>query len=237
MPLYEYQCEDCGVRFERVQHVVDDPVKICPDCGGPVRRLIHPVGIVFKGSGFYVTDNRAKNSSSHKASSEISSSKSPSSETPSSSSSAEKSSSSESKSESGGSKEIRRTNRKVQKQGQKLAYWNQRCANCKKPLQKGQTAYQRKAEFDLKFVVKGSGQETHGVPAALALRHVVKNIKAFGIHGHYRSGSLILAWSALLKYQSFLEDSVRLQLSKATDTWSGGVNTDSNSNIQNLKTP
>lgn len=105
MPLYEYQCEDCGVRFERIQHVIDDPVKICPDCGGPVRRLIHPVGIVFKGSGFYVTDNRAKNSSSQKASSEISSSKPSSSKSPSSSSSADKSSSSESKSESGGTKD------------------------------------------------------------------------------------------------------------------------------------
>jgi len=96
MPLYEYQCEDCGVRFERVQHVNDDRVRICPDCGGLVRRLIHPVGIVFKGSGFYVTDNRAKNSSSHKASSETSSDTSSS-----STSSTEKSSSSESKSESG----------------------------------------------------------------------------------------------------------------------------------------
>jgi len=100
MPLYEYQCEECGVRFERIQHVNDDPVKICPDCGSPVRRLIHPVGIVFKGSGFYVTDNRAKNSSSQKTSSE-----SPSSKSSSSTSSAEKSSSSESKSESGGTKD------------------------------------------------------------------------------------------------------------------------------------
>ena len=62
MPLYEYRCEDCGVRFERRQHINDEPVKVCPECGGTVHRLIHPVGIIFKGSGFYVTDNRAKSS-------------------------------------------------------------------------------------------------------------------------------------------------------------------------------
>ncbi len=60
MPLYEYECESCGVRFERRQHMEDEPVKTCPECGGEVHRLIQPVGIIFKGSGFYVTDNRAK---------------------------------------------------------------------------------------------------------------------------------------------------------------------------------
>jgi putative FmdB family regulatory protein len=62
MPLYEYQCEDCGVRFERRQHINDEPIKICPECEGEVHRLIQPVGVIFKGSGFYVTDNRAKSS-------------------------------------------------------------------------------------------------------------------------------------------------------------------------------
>jgi len=62
MPLYEYQCQECGLRFERRQHFVDDPIKICPDCGGSVQRLIQPAGIIFKGSGFYVTDNRSKSS-------------------------------------------------------------------------------------------------------------------------------------------------------------------------------
>jgi len=62
MPLYEYQCQICGVRFERRQRMSDDPVKACPECGGEVQRLIQPVGIIFKGSGFYVTDNRAKSS-------------------------------------------------------------------------------------------------------------------------------------------------------------------------------
>jgi putative FmdB family regulatory protein len=64
MPLYEYQCLTCGVRFERRQHVDDESVKVCPECGGQVHRLIQPVGIIFKGSGFYVTDNRTKSSTS-----------------------------------------------------------------------------------------------------------------------------------------------------------------------------
>jgi len=62
MPLYEYQCDACGVRFERRQRMTEEPVKTCPECGGEVHRLIQPVGIVFKGKGFYVTDNRAKSS-------------------------------------------------------------------------------------------------------------------------------------------------------------------------------
>ncbi len=62
MPLYEYQCEDCGVRFEYRQSINDEALEICPECGGGVHRLIHPVGIIFKGSGFYVTDNRGKSS-------------------------------------------------------------------------------------------------------------------------------------------------------------------------------
>lgn len=59
MPLYEYECDVCGVRFEHRQRITDDPLEECPDCGGAVHRLIHPVGIIFKGSGFYVTDNRS----------------------------------------------------------------------------------------------------------------------------------------------------------------------------------
>jgi putative FmdB family regulatory protein len=62
MPLYEYQCKACGVRFERVQKFTDEPVKVCPECGGSVYRLLQPVGIIFKGSGFYVTDHRASSS-------------------------------------------------------------------------------------------------------------------------------------------------------------------------------
>ncbi len=64
MPIYEYECENCGVRFERTQHMIDEPLTICPECNGHVHRVFQPVGIIFKGSGFYVTDNRAKSSTS-----------------------------------------------------------------------------------------------------------------------------------------------------------------------------
>jgi putative FmdB family regulatory protein len=63
MPIYAYECKECGVRFERRQSFSDEPVKICPECGGEVHRLIQPAGIIFKGSGFYVTDNRGSKSS------------------------------------------------------------------------------------------------------------------------------------------------------------------------------
>lgn len=62
MPLYEYKCRECGVRFEYRQHISEDPLKLCPECGGEVYRLIQPVGVIFKGAGFYVTDHRSKSS-------------------------------------------------------------------------------------------------------------------------------------------------------------------------------
>ena len=58
MPTYSYRCDACGHHFEAVQRFTDDPIRECPSCGGAVRRLIHPVGVVFKGSGWYVTDSR-----------------------------------------------------------------------------------------------------------------------------------------------------------------------------------
>ena len=61
MPLYEYQCEDCGVRFERLQRAGEPKLTVCPECGGTLYRPIQPPGIIFKGSGFYVTDNRRSN--------------------------------------------------------------------------------------------------------------------------------------------------------------------------------
>lgn len=62
MPLYEYKCQECGLRFERRQSFTEEPITVCPDCEGLVMRLIQPAGIIFKGSGFYVTDNRGKSS-------------------------------------------------------------------------------------------------------------------------------------------------------------------------------
>ena len=62
MPIYEYECEQCGVRFERLQRMADAPLSDCPECSGHVHRVMQPVGIIFKGSGFYVTDHKSKSS-------------------------------------------------------------------------------------------------------------------------------------------------------------------------------
>jgi putative FmdB family regulatory protein len=59
MPTYDYVCDECGNRFEEWQKITDQPIAICPLCGGPVHRVIYAVGLVFKGGGFYKTDNRA----------------------------------------------------------------------------------------------------------------------------------------------------------------------------------
>ncbi|MEQ4488766.1 MAG: FmdB family zinc ribbon protein [Dehalococcoides mccartyi] len=61
MPIYEYECEKCLRRFEMKRHFGEDGASPCPHCGSMARRLFSPVPIVFKGSGFYVTDSR-KNS-------------------------------------------------------------------------------------------------------------------------------------------------------------------------------
>ena len=58
MPTYEYSCTACENQFEVVQRITDSPLKECPECGGPVRKLISPVGVIFKGSGFHVNDYR-----------------------------------------------------------------------------------------------------------------------------------------------------------------------------------
>jgi putative FmdB family regulatory protein len=56
MPLYEYECDACGRRFERIQKFSDPLVTVCPTCGGTVRKLFSSPAIQFKGSGFYITD-------------------------------------------------------------------------------------------------------------------------------------------------------------------------------------
>ncbi|MDQ3982665.1 MAG: FmdB family transcriptional regulator [Actinomycetota bacterium] len=56
MPIYEYACTACGERTEAKQGFDDPPLEDCPQCGGQLRKLFSPVGIVFKGSGFYSTD-------------------------------------------------------------------------------------------------------------------------------------------------------------------------------------
>lgn len=60
MPTYEYRCDDCEHQFEVFQKMSDDAVEECESCGSPVRRLLFPVAIHFKGSGFYTTDYARK---------------------------------------------------------------------------------------------------------------------------------------------------------------------------------
>lgn len=61
MPTYTYRCKNCDHEFDVRQRMTDAPLKVCPECGGPVRRVVGSVGVVFKGSGFYVTDHRSSN--------------------------------------------------------------------------------------------------------------------------------------------------------------------------------
>ena len=58
MPTYQYTCTECGEPLEAVQKFSDAPLTVCPACGGRLRKVFSPVGIVFKGSGFYRTDSR-----------------------------------------------------------------------------------------------------------------------------------------------------------------------------------
>ncbi|MGA8297523.1 MAG: FmdB family zinc ribbon protein [Acidimicrobiales bacterium] len=67
MPTYEYQCKGCGRAFEAVQAFSDSPLTTCEVCGGALKKVYGTVGIVFKGSGFYKTDNRPSGSSTKKS--------------------------------------------------------------------------------------------------------------------------------------------------------------------------
>lgn len=58
MPTYEYRCVECGGDLEAIQSFTDEPLTTCGKCGGALRRVFRPVGIVLKGSGFYRTDSR-----------------------------------------------------------------------------------------------------------------------------------------------------------------------------------
>ncbi|MFM7719359.1 MAG: FmdB family zinc ribbon protein [Actinomycetota bacterium] len=64
MPTYEYACTACGRHTEVHQRLTDAPLTTCESCGGALRKVFHPAGIVFKGSGFYATDSRSKRSES-----------------------------------------------------------------------------------------------------------------------------------------------------------------------------
>ena len=64
MPTYDYICSKCNYKFERFQSMSDEPIRVCPNCGGVVRRLISGgTGLIFKGSGYYETDYKRKSNS------------------------------------------------------------------------------------------------------------------------------------------------------------------------------
>ncbi len=68
MPSYTYRCNENDHEFTVRQSMADDPLTECPVCGGSVRRVVSSVGVVFKGSGFYVTDNRSSSTNGSKSS-------------------------------------------------------------------------------------------------------------------------------------------------------------------------
>ena len=68
MPTYQYRCTECGGELEAVQKFSDEPLTVHDDCGGRLRKVFSPVGIVFKGSGFYRTDSRKGSTASEPAS-------------------------------------------------------------------------------------------------------------------------------------------------------------------------
>ena len=109
MPTYQYACTSCGERLEVVQKFSDDPLTECPACAGTLRKVFSPVGVVFKGSGFYKTDSRTtsgakKSSESSKSSASPDKSTSSSSDSSSSDSSTTKSAPAGSESTSGSAK-------------------------------------------------------------------------------------------------------------------------------------
>ena len=66
MPLYEYQCKKCKHKFEKIQKFSDPPVRKCPECGGPVEKVMHAPNVQFKGTGWYVTDYGGKGDKTEK---------------------------------------------------------------------------------------------------------------------------------------------------------------------------
>ena len=100
MPTYAYRCTQCGHAFDIYQSFTDDALTVCPECAGVLRKVLSPVGVVFKGSGFYRTDSRGTNTASTAAAKESTSSSSSSTSTSGSSTSGSSTSSSPSTSSS-----------------------------------------------------------------------------------------------------------------------------------------
>jgi putative FmdB family regulatory protein len=70
MPIYGYRCEQCGHELEVLQSMSEAPLKVCPNCMGPLYKMVYPAGIIFKGSGYYTTDYKNSSSVSSSDSSE-----------------------------------------------------------------------------------------------------------------------------------------------------------------------
>ena len=125
MPTYQYVCTECGGQLEAVQKFTDDPLTVHEACGGKLRKVFSPVGIVFKGSGFYRTDSRngssAGSSSSSSESSKTDSSKGDSSKSDSSAGKSESSSSSSDSSKSSGSSDSAKATSSSSSSGAKVA--------------------------------------------------------------------------------------------------------------------
>lgn len=68
MPIYGYKCQQCGHELEIFQSMSAEPLRTCPDCMGPLRKMMYPVGVQFKGSGFYSTDYKSSSNGSSKES-------------------------------------------------------------------------------------------------------------------------------------------------------------------------
>ena len=103
MPTYQYRCTECGGELETVQKFTDDPLTVHDECGGRLRKVFSPVGIVFKGSGFYRTDSRKGSTASEPATSSAASGSSDSSPSGDKSSSGDKSGSGDKSSSSSSS--------------------------------------------------------------------------------------------------------------------------------------
>ena len=121
MPTYQYVCTECGGQIEAVQKFSDDPLTVHDDCGGKLRKVFSPVGIVFKGSGFYRTDSRSGSSSSTVSSSSDSSSSSSDSSSAKSSSSSDSGSSASKSSDSKSSSDSKTSSSSSSSSGEKVA--------------------------------------------------------------------------------------------------------------------
>lgn len=64
VPTYDYRCRDCGHTIEIIHSILEDGPEVCERCRGPMERVLHPAGVIFRGSGFYVTDSRSSKATS-----------------------------------------------------------------------------------------------------------------------------------------------------------------------------